>query len=175
MSTSSRISSTKGCDVAWRKPGKPPGDESLPVPSRLIVDANILVAAFLRDSTARRILTLSIVEFSAPALLFEELEPHLPSLRSRAGLSSRQSSELLRLLRGCVNPVSEEFLRPFWNEAKEVMQGIDPRDAAYVAAARAVPCDGIWSDDVHLRRQALVPCWTTKELVLALREGGFDF
>lgn len=121
---------------------------------------------------ARRILTLTLVEFSAPAFLFEELERHLPSLRRRARLSSRQASELLRLLRGCVSLVPEDSLRPFWNEAKEAMRGIDPRDAAYVAAARAIPCDGIWSDDVHLRRQVLVPCWTTKALVAELRGAG---
>lgn len=134
-----------------------------------------MVAAFLRDSTARRILTLSLIEFSAPAFLFEELERHLPSLRERAGLSLLQSSELFRLLCGHISPIPEDSLRPFWDEAKGAMERIDPRDAAYVAAARTIPCDGIWSDDAHLKGQALVPCWTTRELVAALRNEGFHF
>jgi len=122
---------------------------------------------------ARRILTHSPIEFSAPAFLFEEVERHLPSLRERAALSERQSSELLGRLRGRMVVVPEDSLLPFWGEAKAAMEAIDPRDVAYVAAALALPCDGIWSDDAHLKRQTLVTCWTTKELVAVLREHGF--
>jgi predicted nucleic acid-binding protein len=122
---------------------------------------------------ARRILTHSPIEFSAPAFLFEEVERHLPLLRRRANLSEAQSSELLRRLRERIEVGSEDLLRPFEEEAKGAMEAIDPRDAAYVAAALAVPCDGIWSDDTHLKRQTLVKCWTTKELVSVLREHGF--
>jgi len=140
-----------------------------------VVDANILVAAFLKDSTARRILTLSLIEFSAPTLLLEELERHLPSLRERAGLSARQSSELFRLLTGYVTTIAEDSLQPFWDEANEAMEGIDLRDAAYVAAALAIPCEGIWSDDLHLKAQGAVPCFTTRELVSMLRDEGLRF
>lgn len=121
---------------------------------------------------ARRILTHSPIEFSAPAFLFEEVERHMRSLRERAGLSERQSSELLRRLRDRMVVVPEDSLLPFWGEAKAAMEAIDPRDVAYVAAALALPCDGIWSDDAHLKRQTLVAFWTTKELVAVLREHG---
>ncbi len=122
---------------------------------------------------ARRILTHSPIEFSAPEFLFEEVERHLPSLRKRAGLSERHSSEVLRRLKGRISVVPEDSLFPFWDEAKAAMEAIDPRDVAYVAAALAIPCDGIWSDDAHLKRQTHVTCWTTKELVAVLREQGF--
>jgi predicted nucleic acid-binding protein len=121
---------------------------------------------------ARRILTHSPIEFSAPAYLFEEVERHLPSLRHRAGLSRKQSFELLRGLRERMLVISEDLLLPFQEEAKGAMETIDPRDAAYVAAALAFPCEGIWSDDTHLKRQTPVKCWTTKELVAVLREHG---
>ena len=55
------------------------------------------------------------------------------------------------------------------------MATIDPRDVAYVAAALAVPCDGIWSDDAHLKLQTVFPCWTTRDLVATLREHGLRF
>lgn len=61
-----------------------------------------------------------------------------------------------------------------WNRAAEAMTGIDSNDIPYVAAALAIPCDGIWSDDSDMKKQTIVPCWTTKELVAALREDGFD-
>ena len=136
------------------------------------MDANIVIAAFLRDSTVRRILAVSFVEFFAPEFLKEELEAHLPVLRERAGLSAGAARELLQIIEGYVTTIPQEALLLHWEEATEAMAGIDPKDAAYVAAALAVPCDGIWSDDPHLRGQRTVACWTTKALVGDLRGRG---
>lgn len=138
------------------------------------MDANIVVAAFLRDSMVRRILSLSLVEFLAPEFLFEELSPHLPELVRRAGLSESKAQELLRSLREVIGTVPEDSVRSTWSRAAAVMAPIDPRDIAYVAAALAVPCDGVWSDDPHLKRQTAVPCWTTKDLLDALRRDGLE-
>ncbi len=122
----------------------------------------------------RRILTLSFVEFLAPEFLFEELGPHLPVLRSRARLAETDAAELLQVLKGCLTVIPGESLRPFWADASAAMAAIDPRDTAYVAAALALPCDGVWSDDEHLRRQRRVRCWTTTELLEELRPEGFE-
>lgn len=46
------------------------------------------------------------------------------------------------------------------------MADIDPDDTVFVAAAIAV--DGaVWSDDAHLAEQALVPTFTTTDIVEA--------
>lgn len=138
------------------------------------MDANIVVAAFLRDSTVRRILNLSFIEFLAPEFLFEELSPHLAELGRRAGLSGAKVHDLLRALREGIGIVPGDSVRSTWSRAAAVMASIDPRDTAYVAAALAVPCDGLWSDDPHLKRQTAVPCWTTRELIDALRREGLE-
>lgn len=138
------------------------------------MDANILIAAFLRASTARRILTLTTAEFLAPEFLHEEILRHLPGLGRRAGLSRRDAMRLLDLLEGYLIVLPAEKLLPFWDQAAAAMDPIDPRDTAYVAAALGAPCDGIWSDDRHLKAQRVVPCWTTRELVAALRNAGLE-
>lgn len=138
------------------------------------MDANIFIAAFLRASTARRILTLTTAEFLAPEFLRDEILRHLPELRRRAGLSRRAAVQLLDLLEGYVTVLPAETLLPSWDQAAAAMDPIDPRDTAYVAAALGVPCDGIWSDDRHLKAQRVVPCWTTRELVTALRNAGLE-
>lgn len=138
------------------------------------MDANIVVAAFLRDSVVRRILALSLVEFLAPEFLLEELSPHLPELGRRAGLSESRAQELLQVIRECIGTVPEDSVRSTWSLAATVMAAIDPRDTAYVAAALAIPYDGLWSDDLQLKRQTVVPCWTTKELLDALRRDGLE-
>lgn len=133
------------------------------------MDASIFIAAFLRASTARRILTLTTTEFLAPEFL-----RHLPELRRPAGLSRRAAVQLLDLLEGYVTVLPAETLLPFWDQAAAAMDPIDPRDTAYVAAALGTPCDGIWSDDRHLKAQRGFPCWTTRELVTALRNAGLE-
>lgn len=45
------------------------------------------------------------------------------------------------------------------------MKDIDPEDAPIFAAALSVRCDGIWSEDVHLRKQDHFRIWRTKDLL----------
>ena len=49
--------------------------------------------------------------------------------------------------------------------AEEIMVGIDRSDTPFVAAALSLPCDGIWSDDLNLKRQKKVKVWNTKEVL----------
>jgi len=139
------------------------------------VDANIVIAAFLRDSTVRRIVTLSVLELLAPEFLRVELEDHMPQLRRRAGLSEAAASEVIERLQKYVDFLPAEAILPHWDAAANALRGVDPEDVPYVATALSVPCDGFWSDDPHLKGQDLVRCWTTKELVEALRDDGLRF
>lgn len=144
-------------------------------PHRLVADANVFIAAFLRDSTVRRIVTLAGMTLLVPEYLFEEVEGHLPELARRAGLAPEEAREFYEVLQGYFDAVPWELIRPRLGEATETMERVDPRDATYLAAALAVPCDGIWSDDPHLKQQELVRSWMTRELVRELGQAGFRF
>ncbi|TLY37477.1 MAG: hypothetical protein E6K61_12110 [Nitrospirae bacterium] len=74
----STVSSRKDSGVGSRPRDVRQGRESLAAPRRLVVDANIVIAAFLRDSTVRRIVTLSVLELLAPEFLRAELDVHMP-------------------------------------------------------------------------------------------------
>ncbi|MGQ0798357.1 MAG: PIN domain-containing protein [Methanobacteriota archaeon] len=147
-------------------------DRPLP-PTRLVADANVLIAAFLRDSTVRRILALADLQILVPDDVFDEIEEHFPELLKRTGMREDVARELLQTIAAYVMPVPGELVRARLREASRAMSTIDPDDAVYVATALALPCDGIWSDDPHLKQQDLVPCWTTRELLRELRQTGF--
>jgi len=147
----------------------------LAAPRRLVVDANILIAAYLRDSTVRRLLRFSFLELMAPEFLLEEFAKHLPELKGRTGLSSAMAEELAERLGRFLILIPPEETAAEWDRAADAMASIDPRDVPYPAAALAIPCDGVWSDDPHMKKQTLLRCWTTKELVADLRNEGFDF
>lgn len=108
-----------------------------------------------------------------PTHAFEEIEEHLPELLRRTGLREGDARALLKVLGSYVLSIPEELVAARLGEASKAMTLVDPDDAVYVAAALAIPCDGIWSDDPHLKRQDLAPCWTTSELVRQLRQSGF--
>lgn len=131
------------------------------------------MAAFLRDSMVRRIVTLAELQLLVPEFIFEELEKHLPELAERAGLDRAGSQKLIERLRQNFTIVPPELVDTKMGDALPLMAGIDARDAAYLAAALCVPCDGIWSDDPHLKRQSAVRCYNTGELIGALRKAGF--
>lgn len=44
---------------------------------QLVIDTNILLAAFARDSTARRLIIDSELKFCAPEVLVTEAEKHI--------------------------------------------------------------------------------------------------
>jgi predicted nucleic acid-binding protein len=139
------------------------------------VDANIVIAAFLRDSTVRRLLSLSFLDLMAPEFLHEEVAKHLPDLAQRARLERTSAEQVLIQLNESLTWIPQDSTLNEWKRAAAAMAGIDSGDIPYVAAALASRSDGIWSDDPDMKQQTLVPCWTTKELVAALRNEGFDF
>ena len=139
------------------------------------MDANILIAAFLRDSTVRRIITFAGLQLFAPEVILDEFEEHRREMAQRIGLGSEEAQALLDRLRLHLPVVPSGVVSEKLPEAKELMRDIDPDDALYLAAALSVECDGIWSDDPHLKRQDVVPCFTTRELVEALRADGVRF
>ena len=137
-----------------------------------MADANVLIAAFLKDSTTRRIITLAELQLLVPEFIFEEFERHRRELARRAGLAPSDAERLLKTIRNHFVVIPADLIAERIAEAIRILKGIDERDAPYLAAALAVPCDAIWSDDPHLKLQRLVPCLTTRELVEILRKSG---
>jgi len=50
-----------------------------------VLDANILIAALLRDSTTRRLVVVGGHELHAPDYLFDEIDAHRDELSKRSG------------------------------------------------------------------------------------------
>ena len=50
-------------------------------------------------------------------------------------------------------------------EAERTMAHIDPDDAPFLAAALAIHCDGIWTEDLHFLEQSVIRVWRTKDLM----------
>ena len=52
-----------------------------------------------------------------------------------------------------------------WDEAKQIMEHIDPEDVTFIAAALSQEDAVIWSDDRHFEKQDNVIILKTKDMV----------
>lgn len=69
-----------------------------------------------------------------------------------------------------VKIISDLTVESKMNEARKIMQEIDPDDVQFIAAALAVECNGMWADDDHFRRQTQVKIFGTATLLRSLSE-----
>ena len=131
----------------------------------LVLDANILVAGFLRAATTRELLVDDRLTLWAPEYSLTEAERVLrsPRLRRRLGdLSVTDVRAILATLTAHVQVVPAAT----YHHHLPVAQRLAPHaeDAPYLALAlhQHLP---VWSNDAGLKAQSQVPVYTTTELL----------
>jgi predicted nucleic acid-binding protein len=132
---------------------------------KFVLDTNVFLKALIKNSTVRGIIMGSNHEFLVPAHLIDETREHLDEVEEKSGLSRSEIESVLDALLGRTRFVEEGQVLSRWREAEKAMNKVDEDDVPFVAAALAARCDGIWSDDRHLKRQSKVRVWTTREVV----------
>ncbi len=130
---------------------------------KLVVDSNVLFAAFIRDSTSRKIVSHLEAEFFIISTNYDELEEHKKELRKKAKMDALNFEILIeKIVKKCIF-IEDKKLVGNWQEAIGIMDKIDPNDTAFIAAALATGAD-IWSDDPHFAKQKKIKIWKTSDL-----------
>jgi predicted nucleic acid-binding protein len=62
---------------------------------------------------------------------------------------------VLSVLLTNIEIVSKEDVLASWGKAEAIMGSVDVDDVPFIAASLSRSCDGIWSDDEHLKGQGL--------------------
>ncbi|MEA3369661.1 MAG: PIN domain-containing protein [Candidatus Ratteibacteria bacterium] len=135
---------------------------------QLIVDANILIAAFLKPATTRELLFDEDIELFAPEYFVMEVLQTLKKdkiLRKCIMLTKEEMEELLSFLLEPIKIIPEEEYNSFIEKAK---QEIPADDVPYLALSLALKIP-IWSNDTAFKRQSLAKVYTTSELVKILK------
>ncbi|MBU1199595.1 MAG: PIN domain-containing protein [Nanoarchaeota archaeon] len=131
---------------------------------QLVLDANILFAALIKDGTTRKIFMEKNAKFYVPEFIFHELFKHLAELRAKTNLSEtvikKQIIELFDLAN--IEIISSIEIKPFLKQAEKICPDIN--DIHYFALALKMKCP-IWSEDKKLREQSEIKIITTKELM----------
>lgn len=125
--------------------------------AKLVIDANRIISALLKDGSTRSAILDTRATLFAPEVLHDEIAKHAPEIARRVGVTGTELVAILRPLLKRIEWVSEANYGPFLKGAKGAMEKVDPEDIAYLACALAVGADAIWSHDLDFDRRNLVP------------------
>ena len=135
---------------------------------RIVIDANILFSALIKDASITRELITSddIFDIYCHEFIFKELEKYKKFIISKREknkqlLTYKESFETLLYF---INIIPTERYDDKIKEAYNIMKDIDEKDTHYVALALKLNCP-IWSNDTDLKKQNKVKIYNTKELL----------
>ena len=134
----------------------------------LIADTNRIIAALIKDSTSREILLSDKFVFLTVGFTKTELKEHMKEILKKANISETALDSLLALIFGNIYVVDDSIIKNNFEDAKKIMDSIDPNDTPYIALVLSVENSGIWSDDKHFQKQNKVRIWKTPELMKLL-------
>lgn len=81
----------------------------------------------------------------------------------KSELSEEEFEELFELIIEDVNIIPFEEIKPYMNQAKEIMKDIDIKDSTFIACALYLN-SGIFSYDEHFKKQDIVKVYDIHEL-----------
>lgn len=135
---------------------------------QLVVDANVLLAAFLKSAKTRELLLDERLTLLAPEHLISEVSHHLQefsSLRRRIQLSNEQLQELFNLLTMRIQTIPKQAYQLHMKTGITIAP--HAKDAPYLAVALLYRL-AIWSNDKGIKDQTLIKVYSTRELITVL-------
>jgi len=127
----------------------------------LVIDANILFSALIKDSFNYSLLLGGKFRLFTPEYIFTELEKHKDEILEKTERTTEEFFRLVETLKRRIVIVPLEELVPYVKEAEKLTP--DPDDLAYFALALKLNC-AIWSNDKKLKEQNKIRVYHTHEL-----------
>ena len=126
----------------------------------LVIDANILFAALIRDGLTSEMLFKHTL--FAPEFIFDEFRKYKDEIKEKTHRTEAEFEELFELFERNVILVPKEEIEPFLEKGEKISP--DLKDAPYIALALKQNC-AVWSNDKQLRKQKDVRVIHTEELI----------
>ncbi len=132
----------------------------------LVVDANILFAALIKDSITQELLFNDNLILFVPEFIFIELKKYELIIRNKAKRSKAEFDELLKRLSEKLFVVKNKDIETiFLDKAKELCP--DLNDFLYFAMAFKFDIP-LWSNDVKLKKQVEINVFSTYDVLKVL-------
>ncbi len=127
----------------------------------LVVDANVLFAALIKDSFSYNLLFSGKFHLFAPEYIFTEFEKHKIEIIGKTERTADEFFRLVEILKRRIIIIPFEELVTYVEEAEKISP--DPDDMAYFALALKLN-SAIWSNDKRLKGQDKIKVYSTYEL-----------
>lgn len=135
---------------------------------KLVVDTNRIIAGLIKDSASRDILLSDMFQFITVGVSESEIEEHKEEILEKAKVTENEFNRIYSLLFSKILIANDVVIESKMEEAKEIMDSVDPDDTPFIALALAIENDGIWSGDKHFERQNKIKIWKTETLLKLL-------
>lgn len=133
---------------------------------KLVIDANVLFAALIKDGVSAELLFHEQLRLYAPEFIFVEMQKHQEEILRKTHRSLEEFERLLQILKRRIIIVLIDELRPHLDLAMKISP--DLGDVAYIALALLLDIP-IWSNDKPLKEQQdAVIVYNTAELLTLL-------
>ncbi len=132
----------------------------------LVLDANILFAALIKDSYTSELLFDENLKLYAPEFLITEFMKYEDLILQKTGRTRENFIEIMHCLKEVISTIPKEETAQLSGRAKLISP--DEKDAMYLALAMKLNC-GIWSNDKRLKDQDAVKIYQTQEVVEILK------
>jgi len=130
---------------------------------KLVVDANILFAALIKEGSTAELLISDKLQLFAPEFLFTEFAKYEELILKKTHRSHEEFNQFLDLLKEQITIIPKKEIIPFMDKAEKISP--DPKDIVYLALAFALKSN-IWSNDKKLKQgQEEITVFSTEELI----------
>ena len=130
---------------------------------RLVVDANILFAALIKEGSTAELLMSDKLQLFAPEFLFIEFTKDEELILKKVHRSQKEFNQFLDVLKEQVTIIPKKEITPFIGKAETISP--DPKDTIYLALAFALKAS-VWSNDKNLKKgQKEITVFSTEELI----------
>jgi len=130
---------------------------------KLVVDANILFAALIKEGSTAELLISDKLQLFAPEFLFTEFAKYEEPILKKTHRSREEFTQFFDLLKEQITIIPKKEIIPFIDKAEKISP--DPKDTVHLALAFALKSN-IWSNDKKLKQgQEEVTVFSTEELI----------
>ncbi len=130
---------------------------------KIVIDANIIIAALIKESKTREILKNNKFEFISPEFIIEETHKYRTVICKKAGITKEIFEMLMDLIFENIKIINNEEYKQWIDTAKELIS--DKKDVPYVACYLALKCAGIWTNDEDFKENKNIKVFKTQDML----------
>ncbi|MBN1390408.1 MAG: PIN domain-containing protein [Candidatus Thermoplasmatota archaeon] len=128
----------------------------------LVVDANVLFAALIRNNKTAELLFKDKFHLFAPEYILDEFVEHKEEIVQKSDRPGEEFYRFLDILKKRITFCPHDDFKHYMKRASEITP--DPDDEEYIALALSIKA-GIWSNDRSLKEMKMVDVYSTVDLV----------